>query len=459
MNTEERQLSDLLHRITPEPPRRVTVEDVAFRLANQPELARAGGRKFREPKVREPADDDPRDRPASSRPSSRPSSQHWAPLAAAAAVLVVAGASAGIAFGLSSHNKPASPGPVAGGHSSAAAASSSASSAPTQSASDGPTFAPRPVAGGMWGAALIDRQTLGEDSLASGDGSLYAVSSGSLVRISPVTGNILQQVPDSAPVPNPPVVSGGTVWVVSSYGGSQVVLKGYNAKTLAPAGSVTVPADGSVSATAEGVLTSGSGGYLYVAAGSSVVVVNPSNHSVIKRIDTSAPANSVAVAPDGSKLYVSAGPADLLVYNPATGAQVSSSSTSGDGGNGAGNLVATPGGLWGTTGEGMAQWTWFAPGGNMVDAVRVTSGAGGGLASVPAYSGGAVWIGGSHTLACASPSTGKVLDSVTVPTDGGVLEYFGSLTVTGGKTYSYYENNRAQEFGVATLDPPGACTS
>ena len=33
MNTEERQLAEMLHRVTPEPPRRVTVEDVAFRLA------------------------------------------------------------------------------------------------------------------------------------------------------------------------------------------------------------------------------------------------------------------------------------------------------------------------------------------------------------------------------------------------------------------------------------------
>ena len=33
MNTEERQLAEMLHRVIPEPPRRVTVEDVASRLA------------------------------------------------------------------------------------------------------------------------------------------------------------------------------------------------------------------------------------------------------------------------------------------------------------------------------------------------------------------------------------------------------------------------------------------
>ena len=36
MNTEERKLADLLHRIAPEPPRRVTVEQVAYRLVSEP---------------------------------------------------------------------------------------------------------------------------------------------------------------------------------------------------------------------------------------------------------------------------------------------------------------------------------------------------------------------------------------------------------------------------------------
>ena len=33
MNTEERQLAEMLHRVTPEPPRRVTTEDIAYRVA------------------------------------------------------------------------------------------------------------------------------------------------------------------------------------------------------------------------------------------------------------------------------------------------------------------------------------------------------------------------------------------------------------------------------------------
>ena len=76
MTTEERQLAEMLHRITPEPPRRVTVEDVAFRLA-----ASLAGK-------------EPRRRLTSRR--------GWAPALAAASVVVIAGASAGLATALTS---------------------------------------------------------------------------------------------------------------------------------------------------------------------------------------------------------------------------------------------------------------------------------------------------------------------------------------------------------------------
>ena len=92
MNTEERQLADLLHRVTPEPPRRVTVEDIAFRLANE-----AGqGRQARVPRLREPRRREPR--------RTRPSrGRAWAPALAAAAVVVVAGGSVALGVGLTAH--------------------------------------------------------------------------------------------------------------------------------------------------------------------------------------------------------------------------------------------------------------------------------------------------------------------------------------------------------------------
>ena len=90
MNTEERQLADVLHRVTPEPPRRVTVEQVAYRLVSEssgPRLGR-GSRRGREPRPRR---------------GGLGLSRAWAPVLAAAAVVVIAGASAGVAVLASSH--------------------------------------------------------------------------------------------------------------------------------------------------------------------------------------------------------------------------------------------------------------------------------------------------------------------------------------------------------------------
>jgi YVTN family beta-propeller protein len=447
VNTEEQQLSDMLRRVTPEPPRRVTVEDVAFQLANQA----AGSRRHREPR----AERGSLGHGSPGRRSERRGSwsRAWVPALAAASVVVVAAASAGIATLATSHRAPAS---SAG---SAVSSSSVSSPAPSQRpTSQGPGSPPVRVADGMWGAELITRDTFTQDSLTSGNGSLYAISGDYLDRIDPATGDVVDDAPFTPPIANLPIVTGNTVWVVASYAGMSVVLQGYNGKTLAPVASIIVPVSGQVSTTASGVLTTGSGGYLYVAAGSDVVVVDPGTHRVVKQISDagSGPVRSVAVSPDGTKLYVSTSGV-LLVYDPATGAQLSVSAIPGLPPSLA-NLVATSGGVWGTTGVGMTESARFAPNGYLTRMVGRSSGTGAGLDSVPSYSGGTVWIGGSHTLACANPVTGQVLKTVTIPTDGGVLEYFGSVTVASGRTYALYLNDRSHQVGVVRLTPPAACS-
>ena len=47
------------------------------------------------------------------------------------------------------------------------------------------------------------------------------------------------------------------MWVVWSYGGGEIVLRGYDARTLAQVASVPVPAIGGVSNQALGVLAAG----------------------------------------------------------------------------------------------------------------------------------------------------------------------------------------------------------
>ena len=166
----------------------------------------------------------------------------------------------------------------------------------------------------------------------------------------------------------------------------------------------------------------------------------------------------MAVAPDG-KLYVGTGAFELLTYNPATGAQLGSSAMSGSRQHRQGTWSRPRAASGARSAVGMTEWVWFAPNGDLSQVIRVSQGAGAGLDSVPTFSGGAVWIGGSQKLACANPATGQVMASTAIPTDNGVVEYFGSVTVaSNGRTYALYQNQAAQQSGVATLTPPAACS-
>jgi PQQ-like domain len=421
MNTEERQLAEMLRRVTPEPPRRVTVDDVALRVASEHER-------------------EPRPRRGSFWSSVVRGGRGWTPVLAALSVFAIVGASAGIVAVAASHHRH-TPAPVA----------------PSQSPS--PAGETLRVAGGMWGATLISRQLFSQGSLTGSGDSLFAAGGGHLARIDPRTGVIVRSTPYTPPLLSRPVVTGNTVWVVWSYGGGGIVLHGYDARTLAQVASVPVPAIGGMSDQALGVLAAGPGGRLYVAAGDTVATVDPAARQVTHRIYlTAGQASSVAVSPDGSKLYVGTAPSgsfQLLVYDLATGIQASSSRIPA---GGTGNLLATAGGVWGTTGTGMSEWVWFAPGGDLSRSFRVSQGAGGGLTSLPSYSGGVVWVGGSHELVCASPATGRAMARTPIPADHGVAEYFDSVTVLGvGHTYALYQDDAAQLAGLASLTPPQRC--
>jgi hypothetical protein len=416
----------MLHRITPEPPRRVTVEDVAVLVARD-------------------SRQEPRRRLASRR--------GWAPALAAASVVVIAGASAGLATALTSHSSHSQ---VSGGGTPASSQGSSPTSSSASPSQTAPTGGPLRIAGGMWGAELINRLTFTQGSLISGAGSLYAATPGDLGRIDPATGGISRTTAWSPPVPGPPVVAGSRVWVIWSYSGGDILLCGYDARTLEQVASISVPAIGGVASQAQGVLAAGPDGKLYVAAGDTVAVVDPAAGRVTHRVYlTGGRASSVAVSPDGSKLYVGTGSFRLLTYDLGSGILAASSRMSA---SNAGNLLATSGGVWGTAGTGMSEWAWFAPGGDLSRSFRVTQGAGAGGYTVPTYSGGAVWIGGSQRLVCASPATGHAMASTAIPADHAVVEYFGSVTVLGGRAYALYQDQAAHLSGVARLTPPRACS-
>lgn len=450
----EGQLSEMLHRIAPEPPRPVTVEDIAIRLANQA-APRRGTRPGRDR-------DDTAVLRLGKRGGQRGGGMRWAPALAAASVVAIVAASAGIGVALTSHSGK-SAAPSGGGVTSTANSTSPVTSSPTTPDTSGthPAEPRTTVADGIWGAQLIDHQALMSHTLVGNGISLYAISAdgGYLLRLSPENGDILQQAAIGLPASSPPVVVGNKVWVATSAGGP-VELHGYNATTLAPAGSVTVPVT-SAAGQAAGILASAPGGNLYLATGSGVAVVDPSSDLVVRQIHvTEGPVNSVALTPDGSKLYVSAsanGSSSLVTYNSASGTEEGGSASTA--GGVAGYLLATPGGIWYTTGTAMSQRVWFAPGGDLSKPQAITAGENGGLDSVPVYANGVVWVGGTLRLECLNASSGKVLWGSAIPADAGIPDHFGSIAFAGGQAFATFQDLHSQLVGVAAVTPPSACAA
>ena len=128
----------------------------------------------------------------------------------------------------------------------------------------------------MWGAELINHhEVFGPGSLTGSGDSLYVYRAENLARIDPATGAVVRMTPYDAPVFARPAVLGNTVWLVWSYKGGDIVLRGYDARTLAQVASIPVPAIGGVSDQALGVLAAGPDGKLYLAAGDTVVAGGP----------------------------------------------------------------------------------------------------------------------------------------------------------------------------------------
>jgi hypothetical protein len=312
-----------------------------------------------------------------------------------------------------------------------------------------------PIKDAPYGAELINRDKITPGTLVSGDNYLYGVEPGYLDQIDPANGTVVHRVPDTAQVVSAPVIVGDQVWAVTAYTSAGAVLTGYNAVTLTQVASVQVPVTGRTSFAAAGVLA-GANQNLYLAAGNDIAVVNTDTHKMTRQfVELQGPINSLATSPDGTRLYVSLGNVTLVTYELPGLATLATSTVSGDGA--AANLVATSGGVWGTMATQTTTTAWFAPGGNLTKLVQVGDATGANGYAVPTYSGGAVWLGGSQTLVCASPATGKVLATASVPKDNGTPEYLGGVTVAGGRAFAAYSSPSAKQAGTAAMTVPAAC--
>ncbi len=186
----------------------------------------------------------------------------------------------------------------------------------------------------MWGATLINRQSFDQGSLVGGGGSLYAFGNGTLDRIDPATGEIVQWVPSSPPVLNRPVVLGNTVWAMWSYSGGEITLRGYDARTLARVASVSVPAIGGVCDLGSGRADGRARRQALRGRGRDDRGREPGRApgEPARIMLTGGQASSVAIAPDGGTLYVGISSADsfrLLAFDAGNGRIVGSSTMPG----------------------------------------------------------------------------------------------------------------------------------
>ena len=81
--------------------------------------------------------------------------------------------------------------------------------------------------------------------------------------------------------------------------------------------------------------------------------------------------------------------------------------------------------------------------------------------SVRCRSTAAAWSGSAARTSSSAPARppASALARTSIPTDHGVVEYFDSPTVlSSGHAYALYQDNAAQLAGVASLTPPAACS-
>lgn len=414
MNVEERRLADWLHEVTPEPPHRVTVEQVAQRVA------------------------------------ARQRAPRWLPAVAAAVVVMIVAA---LAFALS-HTRhtapPANP-----------ATQGSTSSAPSPSPSQR-TRAPGALPVHPWHARLVGGAALQADTTAALDGRLYAVTSQAvgtshIVRLDPRTGQELARSTRAVSSQVRPLLADGLVWTVSA-GGTTVL--GLDPVTLGESTRISVPVTGSAD---EGVaLTSGRPvSAVLLGAGRTVAFVDPGH--VVRRLTVDAPVSGVALSADRTRLYVatSSGAAGALeTRDPRTGAPLAAPIAN----EPMLGLLPTAGGLWDTGAGGHAAGIEFRPRTALSAATRPRAGtSGGGLDVLPAMSAGVAWLGGSRELGCADPDSGALRADAPVGSspNGSTPGYISGMAALNGKVYAIFSGSvhGRDETALIEMTPPHACLS
>jgi hypothetical protein len=412
---DERQLAEAMQRLTPEPPRPVTLSDVIARLSSAAPP-----------------------RPLSARPTRR-----WMPLLTAAAVTLVTAISVGLIVLLENGHHPPTPTttlppPITG---------------PSPTA---PTQAPLGRVVGPWHAALVSEAQLPQGNLPSDRRWLYALTGTAIVRIDPASGEIDRETSFPSSGYPPSLVDGRTLWIATTRGGSRsVVLHRFRLPDLTPLAARTVPFPGAGEGVdAVGLASSPNGRSLYLGAGHGIAVIDASTAGVVRRLTVSVgTVTALTVTPDEATMYVATNNASgshLEALDVATGAvqQVAPYPTSTISG-----LSATSGGVFVSSGTGMEDSVDFVTPGHLRYGRPEGSG-GGGISTSVTIARGMAWIGGLQ-LTCADPHTGQPGARAEIPSRDGSAASISGIAFADGHFYAVYDSPAAH--GLVRLRPPVQC--
>jgi hypothetical protein len=429
VTTEERHLSDWLQAETPEPPRRVSVDDIASRAGLV---------------------------------DHTPAYRRWVPMLAAACVVLVVVAIALII----SVNRPDRSQPIAPPTSPVTTSVTTSSRPPlSPSATDLP-LVPAGTVVGPWGASTVGGAAAHDRPLAGDMDSLYVNDGKAILRLDAANGNVLakRSYPTGAPIQA--LIAADALWVASETGSdAMMTVRGLDLNTLAPIATVTVHLPGATPAREIPAFEANvQDDRLFLGVDNTITVIDATTREVIQQYrGTGGLIADLAVNPDDTRLYVTTNMPNavsfsLAVLNPLTGAAISRTIHV-HYGTGFEGIAASAGGIWLQTGAGMTNRLNFRPAPDLTKTGGAGTSGGGGYPVTSTVAANVVWLGGTRNLACADPITGKVRASVAVPTPHRNAANIAHIVAAGTHLFAYYQAAADPAPLLIRLSPPAQCAN
>ena len=272
---------------------------------------------------------------------------------------------------------------------------------------------------GPWKATTVGGAIGHAKPLAGTHRSLYLRDNRELVRVDVATGRA-EARKRMGSTPGRLLIVGGLVWdIPSSTSSGRLLLVGLNPMTLDRIKTVSLPGVGPPGQLI-GSAADARGQRLYVGVGKTIFVVGTRRRHLVARYLAPGPSiSALALSPNRTRLYVTwnipnGARSGLAALDPRTGAALAGPVLF-YGGSTVSSVSA--GGVWLANGQGMTQTLTFHPADNLAQRIATAATyAGGGWIVDSTVDDDVVWIGGTTTLACADPLTGRVRARTKVPT-------------------------------------------